>query len=694
MNKKIIFAAVIAIVAISSLFMSCDNRVPTSSIELNITSYENTNKDLQRTIVPTGVPLEIVSYRVMILDENLNTLFEKTIDCNKCTIEDLPLGELYINIQGRNEDGTLIAQGDTGIELTALPYSINVELTKCSGLGGIELNFEWDPDNVKDPSLEAELTHPNGDIEKITPQNASYNEGKATYNFQKQKAGSYTIAVRLLDGNYTVAGCVEAIRVIDKKVSSKTIYLNVEDTSTVSEKKNSPLVINDKTGTPLSCMITNVETNVDYNTTINPILVAKDSTPLTDYNITWYMDGSVIGSGNNCSIKPNLGKHRLDVVVENKELKATKSSCSFLFECTSNTPYYVPTLVNTIKNKTDDINIGRGMDLCFLPDGKLLLYCGEYETLQICRIVNNSLEVIKTYKNTLTMPLTRVNDIKACYSNSKVFISEDATNTITAYDYSYNQLVPLYGDNTYNNKSPKMGNIIIRSHDLFVDDTNSSAFRQYLLNPKTEEEQQKFSISYAYNYKKGNFNNTTSSISPDLLGIIRTSANGYTSFANLVKGVENLSIVPYALIGPTFPVNEELNGAALSYNKFIISSKNKLSYYTVPTYNTMSYELKNTITGGKNKIPTFESVSDFAFYTTLSKIDASTIVDKLYVLTKTSNKLLTFEVDETDFKLTLLGEVDLASFSPSKVAISPNQKDMVIVSSTGNSLKLLKIRTE
>jgi hypothetical protein len=694
MNKKIILATVIAITAISSLFMSCDNEAPTSSIELNITSYENTNKDLQRTIIPTGVPLEIVEYKVVIMDENLNNLFEDTINCNKCTIADLPLGFLYISIQGKNTDGTIIAQGATEMQLTALPSAINVELTQCSGLGGIELNFTWNPDCIKDPTLEAELTHPNGDVERITPQNAIYNEGKATYNFQKQKAGSYTIAVRLLDGNTNVAGCVEAIRVIDKKVSAKTIHLNISTTSDVSEKKNSPLIITDKTGTPLSCIITNVDSNIAYNSTIRPILVAKDSTPLTDYNITWYIDGIVIGSGNNCAYKPTLGKHRLDVVVENKEMQASKSSCNFIFECSSNTPYFVPTLVNTIKNKTDDVNVGRGMDLCFLPDGKLLLYCGEYETLQICRIVNDSLEVIKTYKNSITMPLTRVNDIKACYKNNKVFVSEDATNTITAYDYSYNQLTPIYGDNTYNNKATKLGNITIRAYDIFVDDPNSCAFRQYLLNPQTDEEQQEFSVSYAYNSRMGNFNCHTASISPDLRGILRTSTNGYTSFANLIKGVEDLSIIPYSLIGPTFPINEEINGAALTYNKFIIGSMNKLTYYTVPSFNTMGYELKTTIEGGENKISNFKSVADFAFFTNLSKIDASNIVDKLYVVTKNSNTILTFEVNENDFKLTLLGKVDLATFIPKEAAISPNQENMIIVSSTGNTLKLLKIRNQ
>lgn len=694
MNKKILFTAVIALVAISSLFISCDNNVPTGSIEINITSYENSTTDNDRTIVPSGVSLEIASYEVMILDDKLTILFSKTITSNKCTIEDIPIGPLYIQVRGKNNDGTVIAQGDTSMQLTALPCAINVELTTCTGLGGIEIDLTWDPENVKNPSLEAELTYPNGEVEKITPQNAIYGEGKATYNFQKQRAGSYTFALRLLDSNINVAGCVEAIRVIDKKVSSQTIHLNVANTQTDVEKKNSPLIIKDKTGTPLSCLITNVETTVDFNSTIQPILVAKDSTPLTDYNILWFIDGSVIGSGNNCSIKPTLGEHRLDVVVENKELEGTKSSCSLQFECISNTPLYVPVVVNSIKNQTDNINIGYDMKACFLPDGKLLLYCGEYETLQICRIINDSLEVVKTYANTLTMPLTRVNDIKACYTNNKVFISEDATNTITAYDYSYNQLVPLYGDNTYSNAASKMGNIIIRTHDIFVDDTNSSAFRQYLLNPKTEEEQKEFSVSYAYNRNSGNFSCNTASISPDLRGILRTSSNGNTSFANLIKGVDNMSIVPFPLIGPTFSMNEEINGAALSYNNFIIGSNNKLSYYTVPSYNTMSYELKNTIQGGNGDIPIFSGVADFAFYTSYSKLDASSIVDKLYVLTKESNKILTFEVNESDFDLDFIGSTDLGSFSPKSVEISPNKENMIILPYTGNSIKLLKVRTK
>ncbi|MBK5200345.1 MAG: beta-propeller fold lactonase family protein [Spirochaetaceae bacterium] len=690
MKKKNYLYLFISLFLLSTLFISCDsNKVQTSSIKISI--EEGSSSDIKKTIVPEGTSLDITKYRIVCMDDT-GPAIDTYITGNSYTVKDLHTGDWLIIVTAINKDNIMLLKNEQSINLTSLPAAIRIDLKTFFGNGDISMEYTWDADKIKDPNIKIQLTNSEGKSLIKEPTTINYTEGIATYE-ELVKAGSYTLMAQLFDNNTKVAGSIEAIEIINTRVSESTTRFNLDENSSITEK-NIPLIINNKAGTPISCIITNVDSIIKLNSIIKPILVSKDNTPLTDYDLSWYLDGSLIGSGNNTSFKPNLGKHRLDVIVNNKNLSGSTSSCNFNFEVASDSPYYVPTIVNTIINNQGGIKIARGMDICFLPDNKFLLYNGSDSSLQICRIINTQIEVIKTYKSTSVMPLTRVNDIKVDYNSSKVFITEEATSSITAYDYSYNNLTPLYSDDTYSNRATNMGNIIIRDYDIFVDDPTSLYFRQYLLNPENEEQQATFAISSSYNKNLGNFLNTTASISPDKYGLCRTSSNGLVSFGSICKGIDDLRIIPFAIKGPIFPMNDNLNGVALSWNKFIVSSYNKLSVYKVPNENITSYELKNEYKGGINGIPKFNSVADFTFYTSNSKIDAKPIVDKLYVFTKDSNELLTFDVNEEDETLTLLGKSDLGSFIPKEAAISPNQEYMVVVSNEGNQLKLLKIRSE
>lgn len=691
MRKKTNLFIIFSFLLLSSIFISCDsNKVQTSSIKINI--EDGSSSDIDRTIVPEGTSLDISKYRIVCLDDS-GPAIDTYITGNTYTIEGMHTGDWIIVVTALNKDNLMILQNEAYVTLTALPAAIRIDLKSFYGNGDISMKYTWDPDKIKDPNLKLQLTNSEGKTVDKEPTTINYSTGIATYE-DLVKAGSYTLKAQLYDNNTSVAGAVEALEVINSRVSESTTRFNLDENSTISEKKNSPLIINNKAGKPISCIITNVDSIVKLNSYVKPILVSKDNTPLNDYDLSWYLDGELIGSGNNTSFKPSLGKHRLDVIVCNKDLSASKSSCNFNFEVESDSPYYVPTLTNTIVNNQDGINISRDMDVCFLPDNKFLLYSGSDRSLQICRIINSQIEVIKTYKSSSQMPLLRVKDIKADYSSSKVFITEDASGTISAYDYSYNNLTPLYSDDTYSNKATKMGNIIIRDYDIFVDDPSSSNFRQYLLNPETEDQQSQFSISSTYNKNSGNFLNTTASLSPDKYGLCRTSSNGLVAFGSICKGIDDLRMIPFSIKGPTFPMNDKINGAALSWNKFIVSSNNKLSYYKVPNNKITSYNLENEYEGGKDGIPKFESVEDFAFYENISQIDAKPIVDKLYVLTKNTNSILTFEVNEEDEELELIGKCDLGNFSPKEAAISPNQEYMIVVSNEGSEIKLLKIRSK
>lgn len=687
MKHKKLLVSILSFFLILTFNTGCKGATSTGSLKINITT--NLNENTERTIIPEGATIDIVQYEITGQGSENDKKFSVTVNKPSYLIKGLEQGDWLINVIGKNKEGVDIAEGFELVKISNKPSSVRIVLNNLVGAGIISLNFSWDQTKIQNPTLQLELKGQNGYEKEEIPTIIDYENGRAT--FEKQiRSGSYVLYAKLLDGSTQITGGVEAIRVIPNKTSEGNIYFNI-DNKEVDNDSSNPLIIKNKTGLPLPCKITNVPKKITLNKTIKPVLVAKDNTPLSGYNIIWYLDGDLIGSGENCSFTANLGEHRIDVVAENKDVIGGTSSSSFNFSVILDSPAYIPRCIKTIQKGDSDLNLGNNMQISFLNDGKLLLYCGDSQTLQIARIINNNLEVVKTYENRGTMPLTAVNDVQCCKTNNKVYITEQASKSTSIYDYSYNNLSRNYTNNDFDKLTSSPGNIFIREYDFFVDDPKSSNFRQYLLDPASMEDDKKYANCSAYNNNDNNFTCEQGEISPDKTSICRSSSTGHTSFSFICKDVENLRVIPYAIEGPKYSSNEKLCAAALYWNKFIIGSTNKIDLYKIPNGNLCDFEMKDSLTGGINGIPKFNRINDFVYLTKKSSHDSSKVIDKLYALSCSKNSILVFNADEDSDKLQYIGKEYLEDFIPTEGCISQNKEYLVVVSNSSKALKLFRI---
>jgi len=128
------------------------------------------------------------------------------------TISGLVAGEWVIEVQGLNSDDEVILIGEELVEIeSGSTAEVDVELEPVAGTGSLELQAEWNTDQVIDPSVEIVIT----DSSDQQTSHAPYVEpGMATLSVSELDSGYYRVQVRLYDGDDEVAGAVEAMRIV------------------------------------------------------------------------------------------------------------------------------------------------------------------------------------------------------------------------------------------------------------------------------------------------------------------------------------------------------------------------------------------------------------------------------------------------------------------------------------------------
>lgn len=682
MKKKY---SILFIFLISTIFLfSCENKPFTSSITLNI-NKENIKKD--KSILPEDIPLDVTQFTITGKGPSKNDTFSINTRDNKTTIKGLNIGRWELVAVGKNSDGLLLVSGTTTVNIEKNPTTAIIELNKLVGTGNISINYQWDSNLIKNPDLKLELINQNNEKIKATPTSIDYDQGIATYE-SVAKAGSYTLNSKLYDGDILLSGCIEAIRVVMNKTSSGNISFKLNEDNQIITSDES-IILNNQAGVPITCTINNVNEVIPYNQKIYPEIIENNNFPLNEISIDWYLDGILIGSGENCSLSPSIGFHRLDVVLNNGDIGSTSSAFKN-FEVVINSPAYLPTVVSTIKHGDNGYYIGSNMHLEFLPDNKLLSYCGDTNTIQICRIINNTIEVLNTYNNSIDMPLSNVVDIKVDDIRNRVFISESTTNTISIYDYSYNKLNKYFSDDTFHKYAQNFGQIFIRPNDFLVFDNLGDSYREYNIDPKDD------SSFYAINMVKDpdsiNYHCTKGLMSPTNDAISFVSDTGYVSHAYNTPNYSN------CLLRATSPLQYSLNevfvAGALNWKNLIIGADNRIILASLSGDDLeFSIELneKETYVSESYGLPNFEDVTNFIYYNVYDNIYNIDRISKLYALCSGSKSLLAFDVNNDDFKLTYIGKEDLDDFTPENGILSKNKETLILWGKNEKSIKLCKI---
>ncbi len=297
------FAALLALL-ISLALLSCKAGESTTSLRVNIDRGK-------RTISPTASQLNIQTFVIYTTGPDGKSGIQKTVYSDSTTLEGLKIGEWTIRVEGKNNDGTIIATGENKIMLSAANNLIEVSLTDLYGKGNLDLEFRWDNNRITNTKLEASMKAQGSD-EVIMLTDKLIKNSDYTYSLQMSSldAGSYVMTGSLYSDSTKVGGFTEAIRISNGVTTKGTISLGLDKII------NTEVGFSNLTSVPIECKIEGITELIPSRESINATVKITTSN-ITDASLSceWYLDGVSIGSGRTITLKPEPGDHRLDVVV-------------------------------------------------------------------------------------------------------------------------------------------------------------------------------------------------------------------------------------------------------------------------------------------------------------------------------------------------------------------------------------------
>lgn len=261
-----------------------------------------------------GTSMDPDSYHVSGSGPN-GASFEKTTNGGVLEVEHVPEGEWEIEVTAVNSEGQEIGYGVETPEVVRNEVTpVEVVVRPLEGTGSLSLTASWNEADVDNPQIAASLESASGQSSNLE---FVYNgNGTASYSSDEVEGGYYTLSVQLLDGDHTLAGAVETVRILHGATTEG--HFNFDD-------------LNDPTGSveiivvtdldePLEVSLSGALAELNYGSTMT--VEASVANP-GDSTITyvWYVNGQTISAENPVTVGETLspGNYRLDVVATTDE---------------------------------------------------------------------------------------------------------------------------------------------------------------------------------------------------------------------------------------------------------------------------------------------------------------------------------------------------------------------------------------
>ncbi len=666
-------------------FAGCKEEPGRSSLRLTMHS----NDDQNRSILPQDTPLEVSRYAVTGEGPQGST-FEMQSTNPTMEVEGLLMGNWVLTAVGQNRDGVNLVSGSATCSLTSEPTNAVIELKTLMGTGTMNIEFTWDKSKISNPSIDLWVTDSQGIKTKVNPTTSNYINGSVYYS-STYPSGSYMIQGRLYSGSTAVAGCAEVVRIVGGKTTDGSIALDLDKYPEIP----SSLTLINKIGTPIECSISGITTPVDALQEVTVSVTVPEPENDKDLGVLWFLDGEEISSSLECTFTPSTGKHRLDLIAKGA-LLASSGSASISFNAiVAGTPGY-PVLANTVEDNTDGLQISGNTKIAFLPDGKILLASSIHSTLQICRIVRDSLEVIRTYTQGDGFNTAKITDILVDKNTGRVAIADNQNPGITLYQYNANNasLSKLFSrDNVaykYGSDETRFDSIgslmldpvtgilynsvpgtnMLPNSNFFATQAtefNMYTFTDWFLDPHTVSglAMSPF-LNRAAWYSTEQNHLKIGKRSPDghIFGYIRDYTGPDTPYLTGISAVEFVSDIDLVTGGDT------------ALNRFQFTTNH-------PDTGTDGWQQVETWISGENGIGDMQGITQLL-------TDASRSL--LYVVCKGSKSIRVFSF-QGEFSTLMYKEtvVLTTGFTPSKAVISPDKENMLVVSDTNNQILVFSI---
>ena len=676
LSKMLIFA--LCLCALLSISCTDEGAAPRSSLKLSMES----SKALGRTLVPDDTPLSVSRY-VVEGDGPQGSTFSVVSTTATTEVQGLLIGNWNLTAVGQNSRGIDLVRGTQTVNLTKEPTETVIELNSLTGTGMMDIEFYWDTSQVSDAALTVYLEDSSGNRRTLTPTTNNSANGSVRYT-STLEAGSYLLQAQLDSAAIRVAGCVEVVRIVGARTTEARIQLRLDK---YSEIPNTIRLL-DHLGEPIECTISGISETVVAQRSMTATLSTQGDKPLS---VRWYIDGEQATGDQSCTFTPTSGTHRLDVIAKGA-LLASSGSASISFVASVDGDPGIPTLVNRVGDNTNGIRIGKGALVAFLPDGKFLLASPTEQTLQVCRIVRDSVEVVHTYTTADSFNLAGVTSLFVDQLTYRVAISNATNPTVAVYQYdlSTSSLTKLFEKgNNYGNKEWGSGTFPYLDH-FALDWTTGALFGlhptadiavQMNLHTTTADD---FHNPYYYQqFPPGDGTRYTGlDISPsgEYTAVTKTSEGSMWVYQKY-SGYGGSNFGDFCTIkasdNPYFTGAKEVR--FIDDDNVVYATSKDVGRFTRSGPN--AWVQKEVFTSGTSTTPAMKGII------ALKKNGRSS---HLYALCAESRNVASFTYDGSG-KLTLLGTTSLGVFDPLEMEVSPKGDHMVVTSATSKEILVFRI---
>ena len=631
----------------------------------------------EKTLLPNDTPLEVSRYVVEGTGPQ-DTTFSVMSNTNKVDVDGLLIGTWDITAVGRNDQGIDLVTGSVSVNLSKDPLETVIKLNALSGNGMMDIHLGWDATKINSPSLEVWLTDPQGTITSLTPTTNNMENGSVVFT-GSYPAGSYLLRAKLYSGTRSVAGCAEVIRIVGNKTTEGAIELTLDKYADIP----ATITLVNNLGVPVECSIQGISEVMEAQVPATATLSAQDA---TDLEVSWYLDGEEVSNALSCTFRPESGQHRLDVIAKGALLAST-GSASITFKAAVEGTAGVPKLVGMVEDTTDGLYVGKNAHAAFLPDGKLVLASNQHQTIQVCRIVRDTLEVVNTYTTTDGFNAVQVTDIYVDPLTKLVAIADASIPSLSVY--------------FYDSKNATLTKQFERSNTYFKNSSSSKTFTSLHQLCKEASTGILYGLipDASHVVQTNLYAQTPESADPgeyiwwfsnppvfDALAI----SEGSQSAALADTGTGFLKLCRKNAMDDLFAQDQHFQSTDTPYldnigslhfindDQLIYATDNDLGRFA---YAGNTWAQKEVYTSSQNDIGVMEGISQ------LLSNENDTM---LYVLAKDSKNVVSFSVDGFGRPL-FLENSSLDDYVPARMTLSPSEEHLAIVSDMNDSLILCAI---
>ncbi len=650
-----------------------------STLRLSMEGRES----LDRILSPQDTPLEVSRYTVEGTGPQ-GTTFSVMSNTPSVEVEGLLIGAWTIRAVGQNSHGVDLVDGQVDVTLTKEPTAAIIELDTLSGKGTMNVRLEWDPTKIANPSLELWLTDAAGAKKAVVPTINNLAQGSVTYT-GSYDAGSYLLQAKLYSGSIAVAGCVEVIRVVGNRTTEGSIPLSLDKYADVPTS----LTLINKLGVPVQCTIAGISGSMRALAPVTAELVAVNEQDSGTLEVTWYLDGQQISSAPTCTFTPSSGSHRLDVIAQGA-LLASSGSASISFTASVTGTAGVPIPVNEIADTVEALHVGMDARVAFLPDGKILLASNQHQTIQVCRIVRDSLEVMHTYTSLDGFNASGVTNLFVDNTTYRVAIADSTRPGISLYQYDIGSgsLTKLFDrSNTYFTKTDGTTETFSASTAFALDRQSGILYSLITDAPRLVE-----TYFYANTAAEVNTNHYVKwyksyevfdglAISSDgKHAALSESSTGLVKlFRKNTNGVLFSNDQDFATASGELYLNNAKELCFVNSDNLAYATDNDLGRFS---WTGTTWTQSEVFTSGLNDIGQMDGIRSLA---------VNPLGTMLYVAAAQSKNLLTFAISSSVGELSYVETTALGDTTPNSVVVSPKNDHLIVFSENKGTLLLCKL---